>query len=105
MDDKKKKDKHEHEPGVVKGVFQTYRAEFRKIVWPSKQTLFKHTVTVIVVSLIFGAYIALFDYVFSIGFREFVDAVHPDGITEMHQPPMEFEMFPEDMFELDFDFE
>ena len=60
---------------VVKGIFHTYRAEFRKIVWPSKETLFKHTVTVIVVSLIFGAYIALMDGAFGIVFRQFVSLV------------------------------
>ena len=71
-DDKKKKDGGEN---VVKGTAQAYRAEFRKIVWPSKATLFKHTVTVIAVSLIFGAYIALNDFIFSHVFRQFVDRV------------------------------
>jgi preprotein translocase subunit SecE len=56
----------------VKGVYQTYRAEFRKIVWPSKETLFKHTATVIAVSLMFGAYIAFNDFIFSNVFRQFV---------------------------------
>ena len=60
---------------VVRSVFHTYRAEFRKIVWPSKETLFKHTVTVIAVSLIFGAYIALMDGGFGIVFRQFVNLV------------------------------
>ncbi|MCL1883600.1 MAG: preprotein translocase subunit SecE [Defluviitaleaceae bacterium] len=72
MDEKKKKDNNEN---VVKGVFQTYRAEFRKIVWPSKETLFKHTVTVIAVSLMFGAYIALNDYLLSQVFRQFVGLI------------------------------
>jgi preprotein translocase subunit SecE len=60
---------------VVKGVYQAYKAEFKKIVWPSRQTLFKHTVTVIAVSLIFGAYIALNDYVFSAIFGWFVRVI------------------------------
>ncbi|MDR0273276.1 MAG: preprotein translocase subunit SecE [Clostridiales bacterium] len=71
---KKKKESAEG-PGVVKGTFQTYRAEFRKIVWPSKETLFKHTVTVIAVSLMFGAYIALNDYVMGHVFRGFVNFI------------------------------
>jgi len=75
MDDKKdlkKKKQEEQEPGAVKGIVQTYRAEFRKIVWPSKATLLKHTVTVIAVSLMFGAYIALNDFAFSRVFQIFV---------------------------------
>lgn len=78
MDDVKKPKKDTKSEGgdnVVKGVYQTYKAEFRKIVWPSRQTLFKHTVTVIAVSLIFGAYIALNDYVFSAMFRWFVQVL------------------------------
>jgi len=61
-----------NEPGVVKSTFQAYRAEFKKIVWPSKETLLNHTLRVIVVSLMFGAYIALNDFIFSSLFQEFV---------------------------------
>jgi len=70
----KEKDKSLVEGGqdVVSGVFHKYRAEFRKIVWPSKETLFKHTVTVVIVSAIFGAYIAINDGVFGFLFRQFV---------------------------------
>jgi len=60
---------------VVKGTFASYKAEFRKIVWPSRETLIKHTVTVIAVSLIFGAYIALMDGGFGIIFRQFVNLI------------------------------
>ena len=73
MDDKKKE--KTGEPSVVKGTFQVYRAEFRKIVWPSKETLFKHTCTVIAVSLMFGAYIALNDYILGNVFQQFVQRV------------------------------
>lgn len=76
MSDEKKSKKKlkapENGDNVVKGVYQTYRAEFRKIVWPSRKTLFKHTVTVIAVSLMFGAYISLNDFVLSNLFRQFV---------------------------------
>ncbi|MCL1842262.1 MAG: preprotein translocase subunit SecE [Defluviitaleaceae bacterium] len=77
MNDDKKKESKPAESGdsAVVGTYQTYRAEFRKIVWPSKETLIKHTVTVIAVSLIFGAYIALNDFVFSNIFRQFVSWV------------------------------
>jgi len=65
----------ERDDSVVKGIFHTYRAEFRKIVWPSWETLIKHTATVVVVSLMFGAYIALMDGGFGILFRQFVNLV------------------------------
>jgi preprotein translocase subunit SecE len=72
-----KKDSKAPEGGdnVLRGVFQTYRAEFRKIVWPSRETLIKHTVTVIVVSLLFGAYIAINDFAFGALFGQFVQLV------------------------------
>ena len=60
---------------VFSRVYHTYRAEFRKIVWPSRATLIKHTFTVVVVSLIFGAYIALLDGGFGILFGQFVQLV------------------------------
>jgi len=73
----KDKDKTIIEGGsdVVSGVFHKYRAEFRKIVWPSRETLVKHTITVVIVSAIFGAYIALNDGVFGFLFRQFVTMV------------------------------
>jgi preprotein translocase subunit SecE len=75
MDENKKKEVKSAEDGdsAVKGTWQTYRAEFRKIVWPSRETLMKHTGTVIAVSLMFGAYIALNDFVFGQIFRAFVN--------------------------------
>ena len=78
MDENKtKKDKNpEGGNNVVRGVYQTYRAEFKKIVWPSRETLIKHTVTVIAVSLIFGAYIALTDGAFGVLFGWFVSLVY-----------------------------
>jgi len=62
-------------PNVFQSIFRTYKAEFKKIVWPSRQTLTKHTITVAVVSLIFGAYIALADGVFGAIFSRFVQFV------------------------------
>ena len=73
----KDKDKTVIEGGtdVVSGIFHQYRAEFRKIVWPSRETMIKHTVTVVIVSAIFGAYIALNDGAFGFLFRQFVSLV------------------------------
>ena len=75
--DKDNKNKNVIEGGadVVTGTFGKYKAEFRKIVWPSRETMFKHTVTVVIVSGIFGAYIALNDGVFGFLFRQFVNLV------------------------------
>ena len=75
MDKDKNKNVVEGGADVVSGIFGKYRAEFRKIVWPSKETLFKHTVTVVIVSGIFGAYIALNDGIFGFLFRQFVNLV------------------------------
>jgi len=75
MDKDKDKSLVEGGQDVVSGVFHKYRSEFRKIVWPSKETLLKHTITVVIVSAIFGAYIAINDGVFGFLFRQFVKLV------------------------------
>jgi len=64
-----------HEPNVFKRTARTYMAEFRKIVWPSKETMMRHTLTVVVVSLIFGAYIALADFIFAQGYSLFLNLI------------------------------
>jgi len=74
-ENKKHDSKNTEGPSAVQGIVRTYRAEFKKIVWPSRETLIKHTITVIVVSLIFGAYIALTDGVFGALFSRFVQLV------------------------------
>jgi len=73
MNEDKKKERHESAaPDAITSTFHDYKAEFRRIVWPSNKVLFKHTVTVIVVSLLFGAYIALLDGVFGFGLQRFI---------------------------------
>ncbi|MCL2202424.1 MAG: preprotein translocase subunit SecE [Defluviitaleaceae bacterium] len=74
-ENKKSKKEADHSPDPVKSIVNEYRTEFRRIVWPSKPILFKHTVTVIAVSLLFGAYIALLDGIFSFGLRQFIGLV------------------------------
>ena len=79
MENKDKQGKTTENAGIgqsVKSTFRAYKAEFRKIVWPSWPTLFKHTATVIVVSLIFGAYIALTDGILGALFTRFVQLVN-----------------------------
>jgi len=56
-----------------------FRAEFRKIVWPSREELMKHTVTTIVISLLFGAYIALLDGGFGIIYTTLVGLLGQAG--------------------------
>jgi len=76
MSEEKKKDIPNTEgPSTLQTTARAYRAEFRKIVWPSRDTLIKHTITVVVVSLIFGAYIALTDGIFGALFSRFVQLV------------------------------
>ena len=44
------------------------KAEYKRIIWPDKDTLAKQAVAVTVVSLILGCIIALFDFGFKFGF-------------------------------------
>jgi len=48
-----------------------YWAEFKRIVWPSRDQLIKETITVMAVSLIFGAYVAILDGAFGTLFSMF----------------------------------
>lgn len=55
--------KKEKKPGFFKGV----KAEFKKITWPDKKSLFKQTIAVIGVSLVVGLIIAGLDSVIQYG--------------------------------------
>jgi len=48
-----------------------YWAEFKRIVWPTREVLIKETVTVIAISLMFGIYIAILDGAFGFLFTQF----------------------------------
>jgi preprotein translocase subunit SecE len=72
MSDEKK---NESKKFFVVEKLQEFRAEFRKIVWPDRPTLIKHTITVITISLIFGALITLMDAIFGVLFTSFVQLV------------------------------
>jgi len=71
----KKQEPADGSPGRLTRLFRTYKAEFKKIVWPSREQLVKHTLTVMVVSLIFGIYIAIVDGIFGAAFSRFVELV------------------------------
>ena len=48
-----------------------YWAEFKRIVWPTREVLLKETLTVMAVSVIFGVYIAILDGAFGFLFSQF----------------------------------
>ena len=52
---------------VKQSFFKGVKTEFKKITWPSANTLAKETVAVVVISVILGLIIALVDYVFQLG--------------------------------------
>ena len=43
------------------------KAEFRKIIWPTKEQLAKETTAVVIVSVILGVIIALLDFIIQYG--------------------------------------
>ena len=47
--------------------FSQIKAEFKKIIWPDKQTAAKRTVAVVVISVILGVIIAVLDFIFKYG--------------------------------------
>lgn len=51
-----------------KSVYGEYKAEYKKIIWPSRKELFEQTTSVIVVSVIFGLVIVGLDAVLSWGY-------------------------------------
>lgn len=52
--------------------FTGLSAEFKKIVWPDKQSLVRQTTAVIAVSVVLGLVIALLDYIIQYGVDFFV---------------------------------
>ncbi|MCI6017472.1 MAG: preprotein translocase subunit SecE [Clostridiales bacterium] len=55
------------EKAVKTSRWKRIKAEFKKIIWPDKPTVFKKTVAVVVLSIILGVIIALLDTVFQYG--------------------------------------
>jgi len=49
------------------GFFKTVAIEFKKIVWPSKEDVFRQSVAVTVCAIVVGVLIALFDYLIQHG--------------------------------------
>ena len=53
--------------------FTGLKAEFQKIIWPTKEALVKQTTAVVVTSVILGLIIALLDTVFQYGVNVLVN--------------------------------
>jgi preprotein translocase subunit SecE len=68
----KKKSGQASKPNFIVEKFGEFKSEFNKIVWPSRPTLVKQSFTVIVISLLFGAYISGLDIVLGRLFSMFI---------------------------------
>lgn len=55
--------KNENKPGF----FKTVSAEFKKIVWPSKDSVFRQSVVVTLTAVILGILITIFDFFIQYG--------------------------------------
>ena len=62
MADSAKKEKTS-KPSFFKGV----KAEFKKIIWPDKASLFKQSIAVVCISVVVGVIIAIIDFVMKYG--------------------------------------
>ena len=47
--------------------FKGFKGEFKKIIWPNRETLFKQTTTVIAISILVGVIISLMDFIIGTG--------------------------------------
>lgn len=56
-----------NEKSSAKNWFKGLKAEFKKIIWPDKQTLGKQTLAVIIITVVLGLVIALLDLVIKYG--------------------------------------
>ena len=61
MAEKEKDKKKEKKSGQAKTWFDGLRTEFKKIIWPDKNTLVKQTVAVVAITAVLGVLISVFD--------------------------------------------
>ena len=59
----------------LKQHIQEIKAEFNKVIWPSKPDIVKQTITVIITSAIIGAVISGFDYISALGYNGLMNLV------------------------------
>ena len=69
------KDKTKAKESKAAVFFKGAKAEFRKIIWPDRDTLLKQLAAVLVVTVLLGVVIALIDF----GFQNLIDLL--TGIT------------------------
>lgn len=69
------KDKTKAKESKAAVFFKGVKAEFRKIIWPDRDTLLKQLAAVLVVTALLGVVIALIDF----GFQNLIDLL--TGIT------------------------
>lgn len=55
-----------------KSFFKSLKAEFKRIIWPDKDTVIKETTAVVIVTVILGAIIALLDFVIKLGLDKII---------------------------------
>lgn len=61
MAEKEKGKKKGKKNGQAKTWFEGLRTEFKKIIWPDKNTLIKQTVAVVAITAVLGVLISVFD--------------------------------------------
>ncbi len=49
--------------GGIVGVWKNLKAEFKKIIWPSKEMFTKQVIAVVISSLVIGLVVAIYDLV------------------------------------------
>lgn len=52
-----------------KSWFQGVKAEFKKVMWPTKEQVTQNTIAVVVVSIVLGIIIAVIDFVVKFGLK------------------------------------
>ena len=55
------------EKSSVQSWFNGLKAEFKKIIWPNRESLVKQTGAVVAVSIVLGILIAVMDFIFQYG--------------------------------------
>ena len=65
---KQKKQPNKNSKPTFLETIADYKAEYKKIVWPTRQDLARKTVTVILTSLLVGVIVSCMDMVYSAGY-------------------------------------
>ncbi len=60
------------ETGKIIDFFKDARKELKKVVWPSRRDIIKHTIIVIAVSLALAGIFGVLDLLFSFGIKELI---------------------------------